>query len=160
LPAAGSQHRSLHLRRQPPAANGVADDVGEVVVPVAESVVGQLQRPPGGLLAAEVAELAGDVVAQSPRAVATGEVLYIAWKAVGLQVQVRFVGSNRMCRNPLATVAVIAPLWCVVRSAGAGSPVSASPRARANRSAHPWRPVSARPARALRHRQPRRDIAG
>src|SRR5262249_57993929 len=111
-------------------------------------------------LAAEVAELAGDVVAQSPRAVAAGEVLYIAWNAYGAPLRVRFFGSNRMCRNPLATLAVIAPLWCVVRSAGAGSPVSAFPRAPADRSAHPWRPVSARPARALRHRQPRRDIAG
>ena len=47
---------------------GAGDDVGEVVVPVVESVVGQLQRPPGGLFAAEVAELAGYVVGQRTRA--------------------------------------------------------------------------------------------
>src|SRR5262249_50798275 len=55
---------------------GVVDDVCVVVEPEVESVVGQFQRSPRGLLAAEVADLAGYVVAQRPRAVLAGEVVY------------------------------------------------------------------------------------
>src|SRR2546425_12031971 len=62
----------------PPASRsrtGVSDDVCEVVVSESESVVGQLQRSPCGLLAAEVADLAGYVIGQRPRAVPACEVV-------------------------------------------------------------------------------------
>src|SRR5437016_7592896 len=63
----------------PPASRsrtGVSDDVCEVVVSEVEAVVGQLQRSPCGLLAAEVAELAGYVVGQRPCAVLAREVVH------------------------------------------------------------------------------------
>src|SRR5215469_1167875 len=49
----------------PPASvlrTGVPDDVCEVVEPEVESVIGQFQRSPCGLLAAEVAVLAREVL--------------------------------------------------------------------------------------------------
>ena len=55
---------------------GVLDDACEVVVSEVESVVGQLQRSPCGLLAAEVADLAGYVIGQRPCAVPAREVVY------------------------------------------------------------------------------------
>jgi len=64
--SAGPEARGCH---QPRASGfllstGVLDDACEVVDSEVESVVGQLQRSPSGLLAAEVAELAGYVVAE------------------------------------------------------------------------------------------------
>ena len=77
----GRQGRRPGVVHQPRASNfllstGVLDDACEVVDSEVESVVGQLQRSPSGFLAAEVAELAGYVIAERPRAVPAREVVY------------------------------------------------------------------------------------
>ena len=69
----------MSINPGPPAfllSTGVLDDVCEVVVSEVESVVGQLQRSPSGLFAAEVADLAGYVIGERPRAVPACEVVH------------------------------------------------------------------------------------
>src|SRR5215470_1938458 len=54
-----------------------------------------------------------------PVEVGAAAVLYIGWKAYGAPLHVRCTGSNRMWRNPLATLATIDPLPPVLWSATA-----------------------------------------
>src|SRR5215831_18009484 len=62
-----------------------------------------------------------------PSASGAAAVLYIGWKAYGAPLQVRFTGSKRMWRKPLATLATIDPLPPVVWSAtAADSPAAVS----------------------------------
>src|SRR5215469_2229239 len=62
-----------------------------------------------------------------PLASGAAAVLYIEWKAYGAPLQVRFTGSNRMWRKPLATLATIDPLWSVLWSVtAADSPAEVS----------------------------------
>ena len=67
----------------------------------------------------EVADLVGhrDVVGvDAPGVAAEFAVEYSGWNAYGASWQVLEFGVYRMWPNPLATDAVIEPLWCVVRS--------------------------------------------
>src|SRR5215469_8496353 len=103
----------------PPAfvsRTGVPDDVCEVVVPEVESVIGQFQRSPCGLLAAEVAELAGNVIGQRPCAVLAGEVLHRQQVEPGVEGARRRVGAARsgvvVAVKPAAVVGLLDP-WQV-----------------------------------------------
>src|SRR5215470_19214079 len=62
-----------------------------------------------------------------PVEVGAAAVLYIGWKAYGAPLHVRFTGSNRMWRKPLATLATIEPLSPVLLSVtAADSPAAVS----------------------------------
>src|SRR5262252_2566592 len=62
-----------------------------------------------------------------PPASGAAAVLYIGWKAYGAPLQVRFTGSKRMWRKPLATLATMEPLSPVLRSVtAADSPAAVS----------------------------------